>query len=147
MLSYDFQLTHNICCSRLRYTRIPFRKHTRLRTSTPTRTQLHLEATVDKSEGNDANKPDEEEDFFAQCDNVNANAQLENNNISLAPTTVKVMWKQKDTPSLLELKLNLTWLLIPQTVAVYSISNPCCFLCSWRRSPQSRLQLTLELPA
>lgn len=69
----------------------PLPKHTRLRTSTPTRTQLHLEATADKSEGNDANKPDEEEDFFAQCDNVNANAQLENNNISLAPTTVKVM--------------------------------------------------------
>lgn len=67
-----------------------------------------MEATADKSEGNDANKPDEEEDFFAQCDNVNANAQLENNNISLAPTTAKVMWKQKDTPSLLELKLDLT---------------------------------------
>lgn len=25
VLSYDFQLTHNICCSRLRFTRIPFR--------------------------------------------------------------------------------------------------------------------------
>lgn len=145
MLSYDFQLTHNICCSRLRYTCIPFRKHTRLRTPTPTRTQLHLEATVDKSEGNDANKPDEEEDFFAQCDSVNANAQLENNNISLAPTTVKVMWKQKNTPSLLELKLNLTWLLIPQQF-IPKLTR-VAFYCSWRRSPQSRLQLTLELPA
>ncbi|KAH8419592.1 hypothetical protein KR222_008128 [Zaprionus bogoriensis] len=48
-------------------------------------TKLHLEASADKSEGNDAGKPDEEEDFFAQCDNDNANAQLENNNISLAP--------------------------------------------------------------
>jgi len=51
-----------------------------------------LEPTADKSEGNDAAKL-EEEDFFAQCDNENANALLENNNISLASTNVKVMYR------------------------------------------------------
>ncbi|KAH8372274.1 hypothetical protein KR093_010878 [Drosophila rubida] len=50
-------------------------------------TKLHLEPTADKSEGNDAAK--EEEDFFAQCDTDNANALLENNNISLASHTPK----------------------------------------------------------
>lgn len=36
-LSYDFQLTHNICCSRLRFTRIPFR-------NTHAYAHLHLHA-------------------------------------------------------------------------------------------------------
>lgn len=86
----------------MRFTRIPFPKNPHTHTYTYTH-QLHLDATLDKSEGNDANKADEEEDFFAQCDN--ANVQLENNNISQAPTKVKVMYNTKYTPSLLELQL------------------------------------------
>ncbi|KAM8707948.1 hypothetical protein ACLKA7_014988 [Drosophila subpalustris] len=61
-------------------------------------TKLHLEPTADKSEGNDAAKL-EEDDFFAQCDNGNANAALlENNNINLASTNVKLEIKPTPTP-------------------------------------------------
>ncbi|EDW70263.1 ADP-ribosylation factor GTPase-activating protein 2 isoform X1 [Drosophila virilis] len=57
-------------------------------------TKLHLDPAADKSEGNDAAREDqEEEDFFAQCDNINANAHLENNNISLAANDVKLETK------------------------------------------------------
>ncbi|EDV97200.1 ADP-ribosylation factor GTPase-activating protein 2 [Drosophila grimshawi] len=57
-------------------------------------TKLHLDPTLDKSEGNDAAKElseeqEQEEDFFAQCDNNNANAQLENNNISNVKLDIK----------------------------------------------------------
>ncbi|XP_034105188.1 ADP-ribosylation factor GTPase-activating protein 2 [Drosophila nasuta] len=62
-------------------------------------TKLHLEPTADKSEGNDAAKEEQqEEDFFAQCDNDNANALLENNNISLASNTPKLEPKATTTP-------------------------------------------------
>ncbi|XP_034477310.1 ADP-ribosylation factor GTPase-activating protein 2 [Drosophila innubila] len=61
-------------------------------------TKLHLEQTADKSEGNDAAKL-EDEDFFAQCDNENANALLENNNFSLVSTNVKLETKSAPTPT------------------------------------------------
>ncbi|ALC45248.1 ArfGAP3 [Drosophila busckii] len=61
-------------------------------------TKLHLETAVDKSEGNEAGKMQsdgQEDDFFAQCDNNNANAQLENNNIGLISSSVKLEPKSK----------------------------------------------------
>lgn len=61
------------------------------RTFTQTHVQLHLDPAADKNEGNEAGREDqEEEDFFAQCNNNNANAHLENNNVSNAASNVKV---------------------------------------------------------
>lgn len=61
------------------------------RTFTQTHVQLHLDPAADKNEGNEAGREDqEEEDFFAQCNNNNANAHLENNNVSNVASSVKV---------------------------------------------------------
>ncbi|KRG06732.1 ADP-ribosylation factor GTPase-activating protein 2 isoform X1 [Drosophila mojavensis] len=63
-------------------------------------TKLHLDPAADKNEGNEAGREDqEEEDFFAQCNNNNANAHLENNNVSNAASKVKLDAKPAAGPT------------------------------------------------
>lgn len=63
-------------------------------------TKLHLDPAADKNEGNEAGREDqEEEDFFAQCNNNNANAYSENNNIRNTANNVKLDAKPAAGPN------------------------------------------------
>lgn len=115
-------------------------------TLTQTHVQLHLDPAADKNEGNEAGREDqEEEDFFAQCNNNNANAYSENNNIRNTANNVKVKpTKSHAFLATVEIKVEVDILILNINNLDKLLISPV-IPCSWTPSLLQDLTQTLQL--